>query len=281
MQQYKDLLSYILVHGEFKKDRTGVGTQSVFGYQNRYNLSAGLPVVTVKRIPIKLVIGELLWMLEGSTDNDRLAELSQLKEGQDTIWSEWVGMGSDGHLGPIYGKQWRSWNVTSYPNNYQGITFITIDQISELVDSLKHDPDSRRHIVTAWNPADIPEMALAPCHCFFQFYISKGELSCQLYQRSCDAYLGLGFNITSYSLLTYMLAHVLDLKVGNFIHTFGDLHVYNNHREQVFGVLKRDPRPLPQLKFARKVDSIFDFKMEDFIIEGYNPHPNIKAEVAV
>lgn len=281
MQQYKDLLKHVLIHGRKKGDRTGTGTLQVFGYQNRYNLNAGLPVVTTKRVPLKLVIGELLWFLEGSTDNKRLAELSQLQVGQDTIWEEWVGKGADGHLGPIYGHQWRSWHVGYKAGEHGHVEEVTIDQIANVVDEIKHNSNSRRHIVSAWNPTDIPDMALAPCHCLFQFDVTDGELSCQLYQRSCDAFLGAGFNITSYSLLTYMIAHVCNLKVGTFVHTFGDLHIYNNHMEQVKEVLRRDTRPLPQLKFARKVDSIFDFKSEDFIIEGYNPHPTIKAEVAV
>lgn len=262
--QYEIFLKHVYENGTFKSDRTGTGTKSVFGYQMRFDLNEGFPLVTTKKVHLKSIIHELLWFLKGETN------IAYLKENGVSIWDEWAD--AEGNLGPVYGKQWRSW---------AGPDGNTIDQISEVVETLKKNPDSRRMIVSAWNPADLPHMALAPCHCLFQFYVADGKLSCQLYQRSADIFLGVPFNIASYALLTMMLANVCGLKYGDFVHTFGDAHVYTNHFEQVELQLSRTPMKYPQMKINPDVKSIFDFKFEDFQIEDYNPHPAIKAPVAV
>ena len=264
MRQYHDLMKEVLAKGVKKSDRTGTGTISVFGHQMRFNLADGFPMVTTKKLHLKSIIYELLWFLKGSTDNN------WLKERGVSIWNEWAG--PDGDLGPIYGYQWRSWPA---PNGQH------IDQISEVVQTIKKNPDSRRIIVSAWNVADIPRMALAPCHAFFQFYVADGKLSCQLYQRSADIFLGVPFNIASYALLTHMMAQQCNLGVGDFIWTGGDCHLYNNHLEQVNLQLSRDFFPLPKLNILRKPASIFDYEFEDFEIVGYESHPHIKAPVAV
>ena len=264
MQQYQQLLEHVLNHGVERGDRTGTGTLSVFGYQMRFNLSDGFPVVTTKRLHLKSIIHELLWFLEGDTN------IGYLKENRVRIWDAWAD--ENGDLGPVYGKQWRSWS---------GANGETVDQISDLVESLQNNPNSRRHIVTAWNPADLPDMALAPCHCLFQFYVADGKLSCQLYQRSADIFLGVPFNIASYALLTMMLAQVCGLEPGDFVHTFGDTHLYLNHVEQAKLQLTRTPYALPVMKINPDVDSIFSFKYEDFTLENYEHHPLIKAPVAV
>jgi thymidylate synthase len=257
-------MQHVLNTGVQKSDRTGTGTLSVFGYQMRFNLADGFPMVTTKKLHLKSIIYELLWFLNGSTNND------WLKERGVSIWNEWAA--PDGELGPIYGYQWRSWPA---PNGQH------IDQISEVVNSIKTNPDSRRLIVSAWNVADIPRMALAPCHAFFQFYVADGKLSCQLYQRSADIFLGVPFNIASYALLTHMVAQQCDLEPGEFIWTGGDCHLYSNHLEQVELQLSRKHFPLPQLKIARKPASLFDYAFEDFEIVGYECHPHIKAPVAI
>jgi len=264
MHQYHELMQHVLSQGVKKSDRTGTGTLSVFGYQMRFNLADGFPMVTTKKLHLKSIIYELLWFLNGSTNND------WLKERGVSIWNEWAA--PDGELGPIYGYQWRSWPA---PNGQH------IDQISEVVNSIKTNPDSRRLIVSAWNVADIPRMALAPCHAFFQFYVADGKLSCQLYQRSADIFLGVPFNIASYALLTHMVAQQCDLEPGEFIWTGGDCHLYSNHLEQVELQLSRKPFPLPQLEIRRKPASLFDYAFEDFEIVGYECHPHIKAPVAV
>jgi thymidylate synthase len=264
MHQYHQLMQHVLNQGVQKSDRTGTGTVSVFGYQMRFNLADGFPMVTTKKLHLKSIIYELLWFLNGSTNND------WLKERGVSIWNEWAA--PDGELGPIYGYQWRSWPATNCQH---------IDQISEVVNSIKTNPDSRRLIVSAWNVADIPRMALAPCHAFFQFYVADGKLSCQLYQRSADIFLGVPFNIASYALLTHMVAQQCDLEPGEFIWTGGDCHLYSNHLEQVELQLSRKPFPLPQLKIGRKPASLFDYAFEDFEIVGYECHPHIKAPVAI
>ncbi|WP_114661902.1 thymidylate synthase [Polynucleobacter necessarius] len=264
MRQYHDLMKEVLANGVKKSDRTGTGTLSVFGHQMRFNLADGFPMVTTKKLHLKSIIYELLWFLKGSTDNN------WLKERGVSIWNEWAA--PDGDLGPIYSYQWRSWPA---PNGQH------IDQISEVVETVKKNPDSRRIIVSAWNVADIPRMALAPCHAFFQFYVADGKLSCQLYQRSADIFLGVPFNIASYALLTHMLAQQCNLEVGDFVWTGGDCHLYSNHLEQVNLQLSRDFFPLPKLNTLRKPDSIFDYEFEDFEIVGYESHPHIKAPVAV
>ena len=264
MRQYHDLMKEVLAKGVKKSDRTGTGTISVFGHQMRFNLADGFPMVTTKKLHLKSIIYELLWFLKGSTNNN------WLKERGVSIWNEWAA--PDGDLGPIYGYQWRSWPA---PNGQH------IDQISEVVETLKKNPDSRRIIVSAWNVADIPRMALAPCHAFFQFYVADGKLSCQLYQRSADIFLGVPFNIASYALLTHMIAQQCNLEVGDFVWTGGDCHLYSNHLEQVDLQLSRDFFPLPTLKILRKPDSIFDYEFEDFEIAGYESHPPIKAPVAI
>ena len=264
MQQYHELLQHVLSIGTFKSDRTGTGTTSVFGYQMRFNLQNGFPLMTTKKLHTKSIIHELLWFLKGSTN------IAYLKENGVSIWDEWAD--EAGNLGPVYGYQWRSW-----PTPHGG----HIDQISNVIESIKKNPDSRRLIVSAWNVADIEQMKLPPCHAFFQFYVANGKLSCQLYQRSADIFLGVPFNIASYALLTHMVAQVCNLQVGDFIHTLGDAHIYANHMEQVKLQLSRDFRPLPTLKMNPAVNHIFDFTFEDFSIEGYDPHPAIKAAVAV
>lgn len=264
MKQYHDLLQHILDNGTKKEDRTGTGTISVFGYQMRFDLSEGFPCVTTKKLHLRSIIYELLWFLQGDTN------IKYLKDNNVSIWDEWAD--ENGDLGPVYGHQWRSW-----PDGKGG----TIDQISKLVHSIKNNPDSRRHIVSAWNVADVDNMALPPCHSLFQFYVADGKLSCQLYQRSADTFLGVPFNIASYALLTMMLAQVCDLEPGDFVHTFGDAHIYSNHIEQVQLQLSRDLRPLPQMKINPDVKDIFAFKYEDFELINYDPHPHIKGAVAV
>jgi thymidylate synthase len=264
MQQYLDLLQHILDNGVHKTDRTGTGTQSVFGYQMRFDLQKGFPLVTTKKVHLKSIIYELLWFLKGETN------IGYLKEHNVKIWDEWAD--ENGELGPVYGKQWRSW---------EGKDGKVVDQVKDLIKQIKSSPDSRRLIISAWNVADLPEMALMPCHALFQFYVANGKLSCQLYQRSADVFLGVPFNIASYALLTMMIAQVCDLEPGDFIHTFGDVHIYSNHREQVQLQLSRAPFPLPQMKLDPSVKDIFGFKFEDFTLEDYVSHPAIKAPVAV
>ncbi len=264
MQAYLDLLTHIKQNGTFKSDRTGTGTTSVFGYQMRFNLAEGFPLVTTKKTHLKSIIHELLWFLKGETN------IAYLKEHNVRIWDEWAD--ENGDLGPVYGKQWRSW---------EGADGQVIDQIKEVIHTLKTNPDSRRIIVSAWNVAELPKMALMPCHAFFQFYVADGKLSCQLYQRSADVFLGVPFNIASYALLTMMVAQVCDLKLGDFIWTGGDTHLYSNHMEQVEIQLSRSPRPLPTMHLNPAKKDILDFVYEDFTLEGYDPHPAIKAPVAV
>ncbi|MBU3759880.1 MAG: thymidylate synthase [Candidatus Omnitrophica bacterium] len=264
MKQYQDLLRHILETGREKHDRTGTGTISTFGYQTRYSLREGFPLVTTKKIHVKSVIHELLWFLKGDTN------IRYLKDHGVSIWDEWAD--EQGNLGPVYGKQWRSWETADGR---------TVDQITQVLETLRRQPDSRRLIVSAWNPADVEKMALPPCHCLFQFYVSEGELSCQLYQRSADAFLGVPFNIASYALLVFMMAQVTGLKPGDFVHSFGDLHIYLNHLEQVRLQLSREPRALPAMRLNPEVKSLFDFRFDDFTLEGYDPHPAIKAPVAV
>ena len=264
MQQYHDLLRHILENGTDKKDRTGTGTRSVFGYQMRFDLQKGFPLVTTKKVHLKSIIYELLWFLKGDTN------IAYLKEQGVSIWNEWAD--DNGELGPVYGKQWRSW---------EGKDGVVIDQITDLINQIKNNPDSRRLIVSAWNVADLPKMALMPCHNMFQFYVAGGKLSCQLYQRSADVFLGVPFNIASYALLTMMVAQVCDLEQGDFVHTFGDVHIYNNHMEQVNLQLSRSFYPLPTMRLNPNVKSIFDFRYEDFTLENYQCHPAIKAPVAV
>jgi len=264
MQQYLDLLQHIFDNGVSKTDRTGTGTTSCFGYQMRFDLSKGFPMVTTKKLHLKSIIYELLWFLKGDTN------IKYLKENGVGIWDEWAD--ENGELGPVYGKQWRSW---------EGADGKTIDQISQIVEQIKKNPDSRRLIVSAWNVAELPKMALMPCHAMFQFYVADGKLSCQLYQRSADVFLGVPFNIASYALLTMMIAQVCDLKAGEFIHTFGDVHLYNNHVGQAKLQLTRNPFALPTMHINPLVKNIFDFKFEDFKLENYQSHPGIKATVAV
>lgn len=264
MKTYLDLLQHILKNGIEKKDRTGVGTISTFGYQMRFDLSQGFPLMTTKKIHIKSVIYELLWFLRGDTN------IKYLKDHGVSIWDEWAD--ERGDLGPVYGKQWRSWETKDGK---------VVDQITEVIESIKHNPDSRRLIVSAWNPGEIQRMALPPCHCLFQFYVADGRLSCQLYQRSADVFLGVPFNIASYALLTFMIAHSAGLRPGDFIHTFGDVHIYLNHKEQINLQLSRTPRPLPQMVINPAKRNIFDFDFEDFTLVDYDPHPAIKAPVAV
>ena len=264
MQQYLHLLKHIIETGNDKSDRTGTGTRSVFGYQMRFDLNQGFPLVTTKKCHLKSIIYELLWFLQGNTN------IGYLKEHNVKIWDEWAD--ENGDLGPVYGKQWRSW---------QGADGVEVDQVKDLIHQIKTNPDSRRMIISAWNVADLPKMNLMPCHCLFQFYVANGKLSCQLYQRSADVFLGVPFNIASYALLTMMMAQVCDLEPGDFIHTFGDVHIYNNHIEQVQLQLSRKPYPLPTMKLNPAVKDIFDFKFEDFTLENYQFHPAIKAPVAV
>ena len=264
MKQYLDLLRHIRAHGVMKEDRTGTGTQSVFGYQMRFDLSEGFPLLTTKKVHLKSIIYELLWFIAGDTN------VKYLQDHGVTIWDEWAD--ADGNLGPVYGHQWRSWPT---PDGH------AIDQLSMVIDTIKRNPDSRRMLVTAWNPAEVDQMALPPCHCLFQFYVADGKLSCQLYQRSADVFLGVPFNIASYALLTMMIAQVCGLQPGEFVHTTGDTHIYRNHFEQVATQLSREPRPLPRMRLNPDVKSLFDFKYEDFTLEGYDPWPAIKAPVAV
>ena len=264
MQQYHTLLRHILENGTQKSDRTGTGTLSCFGYQMRFNLQEGFPMVTTKKLHLKSIIHELLWFLKGSTN------ISYLKEHGVGIWDEWAD--EDGNLGPVYGKQWRCW---------QGADGEVIDQITDVINQIKKTPDSRRLIVSAWNVADLPQMALMPCHTLFQFYVADGKLSCQLYQRSADVFLGVPFNIASYALLTMMMAQVCGLQYGDFVHSFGDVHLYNNHIEQANLQLGREPFPLPTIRLNPEVDNIFDFTFSDFTLENYQSHPSIKAPVAV
>ena len=262
--QYETLLAHAYKNGIDKSDRTGVGTRSVFGYQMRFNLAEGFPLVTTKKLHIRSIVHELLWFLSGSSN------IKYLHDNGVTIWDEWAD--ENGDLGPVYGVQWRSWPA---PDGRK------IDQITNLIEGIKKNPDSRRHLVVAWNPAEVDKMALPPCHCLFQFYVAAGKLSCQLYQRSCDIFLGVPFNIASYSLLTHMVAQQCDLDIGDFVWTGGDCHIYKNHFEQVEVQLSRTPRAYPKLVIARKPESIFDYKFEDFVIEGYDPWPHIKAPIAV
>ena len=264
MKQYLDLMRTILDEGHFKADRTGTGTYSIFGYQMRFDLQKGFPLLTTKKLHLRSIIYELLWFLRGDTN------IQYLHDHNVTIWDEWAD--ENGDLGPVYGKQWRSWEA---PDGR------VIDQITSLIEQIKRNPDSRRLMVSAWNPADVDQMALPPCHTMSQFYVSNGELSCQLYQRSADVFLGVPFNIASYALLTMMVAQVCGLKAKDFVHTFGDAHIYSNHVEQAKLQLSREPRPLPQMRINPDVKSIFDFQYEDFTLENYDPHPHIKAEVAV
>ena len=275
MKQYLDLLQHIIDNGFQKGDRTGTGTKSVFGYQMRFNLEEGFPLLTTKKVHLRSIIHELLWLIKGDTN------IKYLHDNKVSIWDEWAD--ANGDLGPIYGAQWRNWNNEG------------IDQIAELIESIKNNPNSRRHIVTAWNPSVLPDekskdfaqnvadgkAALPPCHAFFQFYVADNKLSCQLYQRSADVFLGVPFNIASYSLLTMMIAQVCGLGLGDFVHTFGDVHIYNNHIEQVKLQLSREPRHLPTMKLNPEIKSIFDFKYEDFKLEDYNPHDAIKADVSI
>ena len=275
MKQYLDLLQHIIDNGFQKGDRTGTGTKSVFGYQMRFNLEDGFPLLTTKKVHLRSIIHELLWLINGDTN------IKYLHDNKVSIWDEWAD--ENGDLGPIYGAQWRNWNNEG------------IDQIADLIDSIKNNPNSRRHIVTAWNPSVLPDekskdfaknvadgkAALPPCHAFFQFYVADNKLSCQLYQRSADVFLGVPFNIASYSLLTMMIAQVCGLGLGDFVHTFGDVHIYNNHIKQVKLQLSREPRQLPTMKLNPEVKSIFDFKYEDFKLENYNPHDAIKADVSI
>ena len=262
--QYETLLEHVYKTGVDKNDRTGVGTRSVFGYQMRFNLAEGFPLVTTKKLHIRSIVHELLWFLSGSSN------IKYLHDNGVSIWDEWAD--ENGDLGPVYGVQWRSWPAADGRK---------IDQITNLVEGIKKNPDSRRHLVVAWNPAEVDKMALPPCHCLFQFYVANGKLSCQLYQRSCDIFLGVPFNIASYSLLTHMIAQQCDLDVGDFVWTGGDCHIYKNHFEQVELQLSRTPRAYPKLVIGRKPASIFDYKFEDFVIEGYDPWPHIKAPIDV
>ena len=264
MRQYLDLLDHVLKNGTQKHDRTGTGTISTFGYQMRFDLSKGFPLSTTKKLHLRSIIHELLWFLNGDTN------IAYLKENNVRIWDEWAD--ENGDLGPVYGHQWRSWPKPDGEH---------IDQITQLIDRLKNNPDSRRHVVSAWNVSDVENMALPPCHCLFQFYVANGKLSCQLYQRSADTFLGVPFNIASYSLLTMMIAQVCNLEPGEFIHTFGDVHIYSNHLEQVELQLSRQPKPLPIMRINPNVNSIFEFKYEDFELLNYEPHPHIKGAVAV
>jgi len=264
MKQYLDLLNHVLKNGIKKEDRTGTGTISVFGHQMRFNLQDGFPLLTTKKLHLRSIIYELIWFLNGETN------VKFLNDNKVTIWNEWAD--KNGNLGNVYGYQWRKWT---------GSDGKQIDQISNVIHSIKNNPNSRRHIVSAWNVGDLDKMALPPCHLMFQFYVANGKLSCQLYQRSCDIFLGVPFNIASYALLTMMIAQVTNLGVGEFVHTLGDAHIYLNHIEQCKLQLSREPRPFPTMKINPEVKSIFDFKFEDFSLENYNPHPHIKGEISV
>jgi len=264
MNQYEILLKHIYQTGANKSDRTGTGTKSIFGAQLRFNLAEGFPLITTKKVHLKSIVHELLWFIKGDTNTKYLTDNGV------TIWNEWAD--KDGNLGPVYGYQWRNWPTPEGKH---------IDQLTEVIETIRNNPDSRRMIVSAWNVADLPKMALMPCHAFFQFYVADGKLSCQLYQRSADMFLGVPFNIASYALLTVMIAQVCKLKLGDFIHTFGDAHIYSNHFEQVELQLSREPRVYPTMRINQDINSIFDFTFEDFELENYNPHPAIKAPVAI
>jgi thymidylate synthase len=264
VRQYLDLLRAVLERGVEKSDRTGTGTRSLFGWQSRYDLGAGFPLLTTKKVHLKSIVHELLWFLSGSTN------VAYLRAHGVTIWDEWAD--EQGELGPVYGHQWRSWPAADGG---------TIDQIAKVVESIRTNPDSRRHVVSAWNPAEVDRMALPPCHALFQFYVARGRLSCQLYQRSADVFLGVPFNIASYALLTAMVAQVSALQPGELVHTFGDVHLYSNHVEQAKEQLAREPRPLPELRLDPRVRSLFDFRYEHVAVEGYDPHPAIRAPIAV
>ena len=264
MKTYLTLLNHIMAHGSLKSDRTGTGTKSVFGYQMRFDLSQGFPLLTTKKLHLKSIIHELLWFIKGDTN------VKYLNDNEVSIWNEWAD--ADGNLGPVYGRQWRSWQKADGGS---------VDQLSALIEEIKNNPDSRRHIISAWNVGELDKMALPPCHALFQFYVANGKLSCQLYQRSADVFLGVPFNIASYALFTMMVAQVCGLRLGEFIHTFGDAHIYINHFEQVALQLTREPRPLPRMVINPEVKSIFDFKYEDFCLYGYDPWPGIKAPIAV
>lgn len=264
MRQYLDLMQHILDHGVVKSDRTGTGTKSIFGHQMRFNLSEGFPCVTTKKLHLRSIIHELLWFIKGDSN------IQYLKENGVRIWDEWAD--ENGDLGPVYGVQWRSWPKSDGT---------TVDQLTQVIDTIKNNPDSRRIIINAWNVGEIEKMALPPCHTLFQFYVADGKLSCQLYQRSADVFLGVPFNIASYALFTLMIAQVCELEAGDFVHTFGDAHLYSNHMEQAKLQLSRDPRPLPLMKINPEVKDIFSFKYEDFQLVNYDPHPHIKGEVAV
>lgn len=264
MKQYLGLLDHVLKHGTVKDDRTGTGILGTFGYQMRFDLREGFPALTTKKLHLRSIIHELLWFLSGDTN------VAYLHEQGVSIWDEWAD--EEGDLGPIYGRQWRSWPTPDGDS---------IDQIERLIDGVRRDPDSRRHVVSAWNVADIETMALPPCHCLFQFWVADGGLSCQLYQRSADLFLGVPFNIASYALLTMMVARICGLEARDFVHTFGDVHLYSNHAEQARTQLERSPRPLPTMRIKRTPDTIFDYRFDDFVLEGYDPHPHIKAPIAV
>ena len=264
MKTYLTLLNHIMARGSLKSDRTGTGTKSVFGYQMRFDLSQGFPLLTTKKLHLKSIIHELLWFIKGDTN------VKYLNDNEVSIWNEWAD--ADGNLGPVYGRQWRSWQKADGGS---------VDQLSALIEGIKNNPDSRRHIISAWNVGELDKMALPPCHALFQFYVADGKLSCQLYQRSADVFLGVPFNIASYALFTMMVAQVCGLRLGEFIHTFGDAHIYINHFEQVALQLTREPRPLPRMVINPEVKSIFDFKYEDFCLYGYDPWPGIKAPIAV
>lgn len=264
MRQYHELMSHVLEHGDRKTDRTGTGTLSVFGWQMRFRLGDGFPLLTTKKLHTRSIIHELLWFLQGDTN------VRYLREHGVSIWDEWAD--ENGELGPVYGKQWRRWQTADGRS---------IDQISRLVEGIRRSPDSRRHLVTAWNPGEVDSMALPPCHALFQFYVANGRLSCQLYQRSADIFLGVPFNIASYALLTHMVAQVCELEPGDFVWTGGDCHLYLNHLDQAREQLRREPRPLPQLRLNPAVKDVFAFRFEDFVLEGYDPHPHIKAPVAI
>lgn len=264
MRQYLDLMQHILDHGVDKEDRTGTGTVSVFGYQMRFDLQQGFPLVTTKKCHLRSIVHELLWFISGETN------VRYLRENGVSIWDEWAD--ENGELGPVYGKQWRSWQTADGR---------TIDQLNDVITSIRTNPDSRRHMVVAYNPSDVDKMALPPCHAFFQFYVARGKLSCQLYQRSADVFLGVPFNIASYALLTMMVAQVTGLEAGEFIHTLGDAHLYSNHLDQARLQLTRNPRPLPEMKVNPQISDLFAFKFEDFTLLNYDPHPHIKAEVAI
>lgn len=273
MKQYLDLLSFVKDHGTNKADRTGTGTRSYFGYQMRFDLAKGFPLVTTKKVHFKSIVHELLWFISGETN------IQYLQENGVRIWDEWAD--EDGNLGPVYGSQWRSWPQFREVGEGEFLSDRDLDQLKKVIRDIRKDPDSRRHIVSAWNPTQVEQMALPPCHMMFQFYVNDGLLSCQMYQRSADVFLGVPFNIASYALLTHMVAQVCDLGVGDFVHTFGDVHIYNNHMDQVELQLSREPKPLPRLALNSDIKNIDDFRYEDILLLDYDPYPLIKAEVSV